>query len=411
MPLIDDIGAVPFSTQKQFTTVKSEPAPGSTFCGDTIEALRTALLAAGWNQLQALRPAGRIVYPFGFPATSAMGSGVVGCGASWVVITTALKSYRYSSYILGQSTSGGDCSQFPLASTPGGSLANLAMAITLTSPYTATLTLQPDGITYVIDLVAKVAGPPSNYDSVVGDGRFGIGSGAIVGGGYQFESVGSSYYQVTITGQIGVAGEQVIGFGVNLGPGGSTQTVSYFVGTNSVAEFSIAANPYSFAMFDGVNPVHSIAVLSPDISTAEGFTSAYAVAIVGPGNLTSEIMWDGNTGPTTTSLDGFPSTFGDDFDGPGVLCLRGMAGIPLYTLDGRPLSIAAYLFMGAGPLRAGHSPFVIGKLWDCAVITDAVEVGGFYTLGGRAWVCIASQNGSGSRARASLLFCINDNGL
>lgn len=407
-PLIEDIGLVPYSTAKQMAKIFNKPTVARTFTADIIDGLKDAMVASNWTLNSTTRAKATISYPTGFPFFAGTVTGDCGCSAVSVIIRTLAGDFTFCPCAAGSTLSGATCNQFYLGTNPFDSLTNLATAISLKSPYIATLVLTSGGF-YVIELEAKIAGPQPNYNRVIADGRFGVSSGLTVGGGYILESTASSDYTVTIGGGLGVAEEQGVQFDCLIGPSGSEGTASYYLGTSGVGSYIIAADPSAFAILDAVSALHSFACFSPQIDTAQGFTAAYAVAVIGPNNLTTQLMWEGFSSPTSVSLDGPPWTGGDIKAGPGVLCLRSYAGgIPLVGLDGRPLATAAYLFMGQGP---GGTGAAVGKLWDCIVLNDFLVVGSTYQNLGRSYLVIAANDGAGGRSRGSLLFCINDNGL
>jgi len=401
MPLIDNIGVVPYSAKKGSSKVRSQPM----FASAIIEALKTQLVACGWTLAEAIPASATIEYPLGFPF-SLGGSGLVGCGGTTVIITTPFAQFRYCPYQPGQTPVGIGCFQFALGATGIDSLANLCTVISATSPYNATLNLAGN----VITLTSKIVGPFSNFDLVSADGRFGVTGGNIDGGGYTLESVGSSPYSVNLLGTfgIGIPPPMVVQMNFTLGPSGTQGTVSYNLGIGA-SEYTVVANPYSFAIFDGVDPFNSLAAFAPCVPTSEGFTEAYCAFVVGPANLTDQLMWGGGPEgqPSTNSLDASPATFADNRRGPGVLCLRATPGFPAFTLNGQPVVIAAYAMLAAS---RSVEPTVVGKLWDCLVLSNTMVVGGQFETGGRTFLCIASQDGTSGKSPASLLFCIDDNG-
>ncbi len=403
MPLIDDISVVPYSTKKGVSQVRST---GSRFSAAIIEALKEQLVACGWNLTGSQGAVGTVSYPTGCPYTAGTGTGLVGCSGTWVAITTPFAVYRYCSYVPGQTPVGVGCFQFPLGTTPAGSLANMCTVISATSPYIATL--QTIGGILVVVLTAKLLGPSGNFDAISADGRFGVGSENTSGGGYTLSSVGTSPYSVTMTGIFGFGTEEDVLFSFTLGPSGHTGPAAYALGTSGVSDYTIVANPYSFAIFNGTDALHSLAAFAPCIPTAEGFTGAYCVFIVGPYNLPNQLMWRGGPGdqPCTVSLDAAPITAADNRRNPQVLSLRAEV-FPSVTLNGQPLITAAYAMMSG--THAGE-PTVVGKLWDCMVLTSPMQIGATLQTFGREYVCIASQPVSGGNTPSSLLFCIDDHG-
>lgn len=404
MPLIDDIAVVPYSAKKGTAQIP----PSTTFAADLMTAMAQLLVACGWNLLDTLPASNVIEYPFGFAFAPGTGSGVQGCTGNWLVINTPTVSYRFSSYSPGWTTVPGPCIFFQLGTTPAASLANLALAISTYTPYNAVLTVSP---TLLITITAKVAGPDRNFDTIAADGRYGVTSGLTAGGGYVVQSVGTSPYAVTVTGQLVGVNTEGVQFDFAIGPTTPTDlvgTVTYKLATNGANPYTVVANPYSFAAFDGSSIQNSLAVFAPCIPTAEGFTAAYCVFVVGPGNLTDRLMWGGGAlgQADSISLDAAPITLADTLRGPGVLSLR-VGGLPAFTLNGQPLLTAAYAMMA--PSYSG-TPGIVGKLWDCAVLTNTLEIGGTFENGGRTYICIAAQDGTNTNTNSSLLFCMNDNG-
>lgn len=401
MPLIDDISVVPYSTKKSMVTVLTLAS------WNVIQSIANQLVACGWD-LDSSTPASIIIsYPLGFPS-SLGGSGTVGCGGNWIVITTSTATYRYCAYEPGQSPAPNGCFMFAYGGTGYASVVNLAAAISLSlAPYTATVTT-PGGI-LTLTLTADVTGPFSNFDQIAADGRFGVTSGFTSGGGYTLSSVGTSPYTVSITSVFGAGFPQpeLIQFTFSIGPSGMIGSVSYTIPA-AVAQYYIVGNPYSFAVFDGITPDNSIAAFAPCIPAAEGFTGAYCVFIVGPSNLTYQLMWQGGPEgqPCTNSLDNYPVTFADSTRGPGVLVLRAGNQAAL-TLANQPIITAAYSFLSGS---FSGAPSITGKLWDCVVTSQVLPIGSTLQYVMRDFVCIASQSGLSGATPASLLFCINDNG-
>src|ERR1035441_3583528 len=268
MPLIDDIGAIPFSAKKQTITVKNYGTPAFTFSAAIIESIAGLCAECDWTIVQGRSASTVIYYPTGFPSFPGFTSGACGCAGNTVTIVTPMAAYGYSPYVAGQTPVGTTCHQYPLGTTALGSLENLALAISGTSPYNAAaFALLAGG--YIITLEAKTTGPANNYDQVLVDGRFGTTNGNTMGGGYILQSNGSSVYQVTITGQYGFGSSHVVEIDVSMtgGPGG---VVSYSIDGQRSEEHLIVANPFSFALFDGVG-AQDFAVFSPTSSAAEGF--------------------------------------------------------------------------------------------------------------------------------------------
>jgi hypothetical protein len=410
MPLIDQIGVTPYSTKKQFVTV--ENAADGYFVADVINQFSTTLQACGWNLVSSIPPSATISYPTGYVGFTGTGSGSVGCSAYVLTIETLTDIYYFCSYAPGQTPVPRGCIMFELGSDGYHSLESLCAAVNSVTNsagqqlFNASVAMAGP-ITLVVTVQAVLYGPDFNYVIVLGDGRFGVSSGQMLGGGYAFQSVGSSVYTVEITGSVGTGNQQVIVFQVTAAPSTvAATTVQYTIpGTNG--SYQIIANPYCFSIFD-VNTTESLGVFSPCIPSAEGFDSAYCVVVAPPSQQFNEILWDGFFIPAAAALDAPITAWGANTSGPGTLALRSNpGGLPLYSLSTQPLSTAAYLFTAASVFG---EPYVIGKFWDCIVIHAAMTVGSTYVNGSRNYVVIASQDGSGAKTQASLLFCFDDNG-
>jgi hypothetical protein len=400
-PLIDNLATVPYSTKKGAVRV----LPSGTFSADLINALAQFLPFCGWTLANILTPTCIISYPFGFTFAPGSGSGIQGCSGNWVVINTPTKSYRFSSYSPGWTTSPGNCIFFELGSTPALSLASLCAAITAYTPYTATLT--GSGPAYVVTLTANLPGPTRNFDTVAADGRYGITSGLVTGGGFTLDSVGSSPYSVDLIGDLVGVNTQGVRFNFILGPSLSSGPANFVIETDGSSAMNVVADPYSFALWDEGNNNNSIASFAPCVPTSEGFSAAYCVFVIGPGNLTFQLMWQGSRigQPCSVALNRSPISLADSLRGPQV-CVPRVGGFPGLTLDNQPLTTAAFAMMAD---NFGATPAVVGKLWDCIVQTQTATLGSTIVFGGRTFVCISSQAGSGVSS-ASLFFCINDSG-
>jgi hypothetical protein len=409
-PLIDDVGVIPFSTKKGSRVVINDPAITSTFCTDVIGAYYGLLLQCGWTVVSAQKATATIEYPLGFPFTSSTGTGDCGCSAGWVVIHTPIADYVYCSYVPGQTPVGVSCTMFPLDTTALGSLTNLALAISLTSPFDAVVSsILPTG--YQITLTANQAGPGSNFATVAADGKFGVTDGTFFGGGYTFASTGPIPYQVRMYGVPGLTGDEqrlAMDFAFDTGviPLGGCQ---YVLSTINVGQYTLFANPYSFGLIDQTPDntpfeARSLFCAAPCIPTNEGFADAYAVVVIGPHNLRTKTAYDGNGAPITVCLDANAQTFGGVEGFPRLLALRS-PNVLLNSPDGAPVQQAAYLMMAPG---ANQTPVVVGKLWDCAVVNDVVLDG--MTIGGRTFIALGSTPGTSANTRSTLLFCVADQG-
>lgn len=357
-----------------------------------INGFKSLLPAVGWTKTANLKATATVSYPTGFPFVDGgtiTPKRTVGCQATPFL---SVAGVGFQLYDPGRETPPGlaSCIFVPMDVTAGGSIANLATAVSTGTDFNATV-ITLSATSYVLALEAKTGGPEWNFLHVAGDGRWGTiasDAGNTVGGGYTFESAPeASVYQVSITGVLSVFGQLSFVFTLDGGP------AQYILATN---QYRLVANGYGFLMQSPDKD--GIFCMAPAKPAGEGFDdAAYAVFVLGPGTFRDATYWYGHGGPITTALDTAATTFSNTGGWPRLLALRA-PGPPLFTPAGKPVIIAAYVMFGTGPLSGAS---VVGKLWDCAVVSDVITHGA--TIDGQPFVTVSSQDGASGQTASSLL--------
>ena len=170
----------------------------------------------------------------------------------------------------------------------------------------------------------------------------------------------------------------------------------------------MVANGCSFAGFDGSasslsnRSAVNVAAFAPFVPPNQDYTSQYAVFVLGPPNLRLGTNWGfyGSTGvlgtaaPQNSSSGGFPR----------MLAYR-QPGVALTTPDGRPLITTAYVQFGdANTNPSGGEQGVVGILWDCAMVGDALS--GSTVIAGQKYLVLASSNGADGSTVSTLVMAI-----
>jgi len=378
-----------------------------------ILALHDMLPSCGWTVKKALKATTVIDYPLGFPIATGppiMPLAPVGCGGFLTVGGQAFSIYNPNTET---PIPGAPCAFSPLGPTAADGLTTLTNLISASTPFNATFS-NLGGTHYQIQLEAIVGGPVANGAVIITDGRWGEAAAPTSGGGYTFESAaGAAVYQVSVFLILSTFGNLAFDFLIN----GNEPKQRYqldIVGNtgHGVGNYQIVCNGYGFAIFqDPVQgePFRSVALFAaapyrplasdPDISKYEVFDAGvYAVAIAGPPANRLSLVW--STG-CTTALDGDATTFSNSGGVPRVLAMRAPTADSLLTQYGAPLVIGAYIMFGTGPTSSAN---VIGKLYDCAVIHQAVQ--GIVLIQGQRWLPISIQQNTGGVTPSTLLMCI-----
>ncbi len=404
--LIDPL-AIQFSPKRGYTTV-----PGDQL--SVIEAWKVLLTSVGWTLLASPKAVAFVSYPLGLPVfigTPGGGSHVVGCGP---FIT--IGSLSFSLIGPGDTPAANTgCVFVQIGTSSLGTALNLASAITDSSDFNATAVFV-SGSLYRIDLEAKTGGPAGNAINVIGDGRFGIGSGRTSGGGYKLESGdGASVYQCQLTYENNAFGNLLFAFTLNNSPAQyALQQAGDSISGPSVADYTIVANRHSFGLFhdpDSVSgaPYRACSLFAmapfipgpgdPTIADGEVFpVTSYAVFILGPGSFRNSCVWTGGQG-VTTCLDSYAFSYSNAGGWPRLMAIRS-AGAPLLTPAARGLVTGALVMMGK---NVDSGAALIGKMWDCAVIHDNV---GASIIQGQRFIPLSGQASAGGSLGVTLMMCV-----
>ena len=395
-PLIDPMSIVYSNARaKKVTDSGSQQA--------VIRAFKSLLPAVGWSVTGNGKAVASVQFPFGAPQSAGGTSPTIRPAGCQATPFFSLGGATFSLYDPASESPapGAQCTMVAMGTTGGGTLDALASAITSGTPWNATVAV--DGSGFRLDVEAKNAGPDFNLVHVQGDGRWGTiatNGGNTVGGGYTFRSKAdpeSAQYEVSITGIVSVFGNISLEFNFN------GNLVQYIL-TESGGSYTILANGFGFFIFlpgdDGSYPFvnHSLFCMAPKMPGAEQFASStYAVFICGPRTFRDATYWFGRSGLITTVLDSGPNTYSNTGGWPRILALRS-PGPALHTPANKPVITAAYVCFGQGP---SSTAYVIGKLWDCAVVSDLIAAGA--TINGQPFITVSSQNGASGATASSLV--------
>ncbi len=387
-----------------------------------IEAFADLLPSVGWTLVQSIKATAQVDYPLGYPAVAdtnvATPKLTVGCRPfPWLTVggTTFTLYDPYKE----QPISGAHCIFVAKDTTAFGGLSNLADAVTDNTPFDGAAVSDSGGLHLII--TAKLGGSAYNGVGVIGDGSFGVATGFTEGGGYEFESDDqggdASVYSVSITARESI---MRLYFDFALQVTSPVQTVQYILHSvpqisPDIEQYNIAANGSSFAIWDQTDDFFfppdlrqtSLFAAAPYKPASEGFDPlAYAVFIAGPHTLRRGTSWGGPIGfSATTCLDDVPHTYGSATGGfPRCLVLRS-PGPALLTPSGKPVTIGAYVAFSKNPASTTEPIRVVGKLLDCAIVQDVIDVG--LSIGGHRLIKLGSQDGSNGYTRSSLVMAID----
>jgi hypothetical protein len=393
------------------------------------------LLSAGWTLAEGLHAQGTITYPLGFPITDGvtiLPKTVVGCSAPPGILTIAGQQYSfYDSFkqIPGSTTA---CIFVEEGLDNAGSLANLIAAVNLSGIWFAVGT-HVSGVNYRVDFTATITGPLLNEETI--DGNAVTGATQTWGGGYRLQSSSSSnsavYRCATYAANRNGAGDDylngdlVFEFTINgdtviyqllndiqgtLGDMGS-------LGVGAVPQYTIVANPFGFCVFDVPHNTTShifrfisIFAMAPyfpvagEVPAGEVFVPAYAVFVLGPNTVGGSPAWGGSS---TMSLDAPPFQHVDKNPAARALCYQSLSN-PLLTVYGVPMFYGPYVQFGSDPTNSDPA-WVVGKLWDCAIVTDFVAIGA--GLDHKDFLAIGSSSGAGAQTVGSFLMASGTSGV
>ncbi len=390
------------------------------------------LESVGWTRVGSLHATGSLTYPLGAPISDGIDTfpkTVVGCSASPGFFSIGIQHYSlYDPFhqVPGTTTA---CTFVPMGTTYAETFDNLVFAVSSLSGWFATYVFN-GGVSYTVNIEAVSAGPEFNELLVASNG-FASGTDVTHGGGWTMRSSGdstSTVYDCTMTaanrngaGDNYLAGLLQFDFTINGG------VVTYqllndvqgslgfmgALGVGAVPAYQLIANPYGFAVFD--NPrdytTHQFRTISlfamapyfptEDVPSSEIFVPADAVFIIGPNNIGGYPSWNNaNMSPSTMALDDVPFQTSGFNPSARLLALRSPV-FQLYTAYGIPLYIGAYVQYGAAGAETDPA-WVVGKLWDCALVTTFVGGDGV-VLGDRQFLMIGYGNGVNAQTVVSFL--------
>lgn len=376
---------------------------------EIINGLYNILLGVGWTVSASLKATCDVQYGIGFPIVDGGTSSpkrTVGCAATPFL---QIGAATYQIYDPGRESPdpSGTCTFVPLKTTAIDSINSLAGSLS-NSGFVGTVEVVTPS-SFILHIEAIEPGPNFNFIHVQGDGRWaGIGSNAgnTAGGGYEFQSVlepETTQYKVQVFGFPTNNGNITLIFELN-------GTATFWISEDQQYEF--IANGFGFLIHvpgdsGGSYPFDNRAIfaMAPKMPASENFNpSTQALFVVPARSFEFVTYWYGQLGNpgVMTALDGPPVIFANSGGWPRLLCYRA-PGPPLLTPVGKPIVIAAYVMFGNG---TGSGAEVIGKLWDCAVVTDEALLGGM--VNGQRFATVSSMpGGSGQTASALLMFAPN----
>jgi hypothetical protein len=370
-----------------------------------INAWATQLQAAGWTLIESLHASASVTFPLGVPISDGVETfpkTVVGCNAPPGFLSIGAQEYSlYDPYhqIPGSTTA---CIFVPMGLTYADTLDNLAAAIN--AGFWVAVIVPNSPVSFTLNLTALAAGPEFN-ELLVQSSGFLSGTAVTAGGGWKLRSAGdssSAVYDCAMTaadrdgaGDNYLAGLLKFDFTINgehvvyqlLNDVQGTLGFMGALGVGAVASYTLIANPYGFAVFDQPRDTTthqyraiSLFAMAPYFPTAndsaesESFVPAYAVCVIGPNQIGGSPCWNNaNMAPNTQSLDDVPFLSNGINPGARVLALRSPV-FALHTVYGVPIFMGAYVQFGSNDQETDPA-WVVGKLWDCAVVSDFVATG------------------------------------
>lgn len=379
------------------------------------------LESCGWTTTDTISAVGSVTYPLGAPVTAGVDiipKTVVGCNTPPGILTIGNQEYSLYDPFVQIPGSTTDCHFVEMGLTAADTLGNLVDAINTDAVWFAVL-VHVTGVNYRIDVTATTGGPL--FNEIKMDGNIITGSTITYGGGYRMVSANdtsSTQFAVTLTcANRGGAGDDYLNgllkfdFEIN----GTVKTFQLLnnlqgtkgffgaLGVGAVLQYTITACPYGFAIFDlphDTNPSSfrtiSLFCMAPyfpttDVPDSETFVPGYAVFVIGPNQIGGSPEW--HNGPSTMALD--DNAFDTFSSNPTARLLSLRAPLfPLYTIFGVPIFLCPYVMFGSRPTNSDHA-WVVGKLWDCALVTDYVAEGA--DLDGKDFLAIGHSDGSGAK--------------
>jgi hypothetical protein len=380
------------------------------------------LESVGWDRTDSLQATASVTFPLGAPITdgiTVIPKTVVGCNAPPGILTIGGQEYSLYDPFKQEPGTTTDCHFVQEGLTSADTLGNLVDAINTDAVWFAALAYN-GGVSWTLTITATSGGPIFNEYFV--NGNIISGSTTTYGGGYKMTSSGattSAQFSCTLTSaNRGGAGDDYLNgllkFDFLINGGAVTyQLLDYLQGTlgfmgalgvGAVPQYTIIANPFGFAVFDKPHDLGngtlyrfiSLFCMAPFFPTAvevpytETFVPAYAVFVLGPNTVGGTPAWNLQAA-STMSLHDDPFQRFDKNPYARALCYQTLS-LPLLTFYGVPMYYGPYVQFGSQPTNSDPA-WVVGKLWDCAIVTDYVAVGA--ELDDRDFLAIGGSDGSG----------------
>ncbi len=402
-----------------------------------INAWAALLSAHGWTQIQAIQAQVSATFPLGVPITDGVlvlplitvncspFPGSFAIGGQWFTFYDPFK----------QSPGTGACIFVPEDLTYAGSMDNLAAAINGSTPWAATVVAN-SSVSFTLNLVADAGGPDYNFIIVQSSGLT-SGVGRSFGGGYKMRSSNLSnsaqFECACINPDSGGALDNYLGgniqfiFTIN-GSNTSTAILDSLQGTlgfmgslgvGAVPFYTIIANPYGFAVFDNPRDVttHFLRVISvfamapyfptpAEVPPTENFVPAYAVFCIYPNQIGGPPSWNNPfMQGSQMCLDGsLFSAYG--FNPSARLVAYRSPTNPLLGPNGVMFHYGAYVQFGSMPANTDPA-WVVGKLWDVAIVTDFVDTDAI--IDGKGFLTMGYSDGSGDFTVCTVMMCSDQN--
>ncbi len=402
-----------------------------------INAWAALLGSHGWSQVEALHSKATVTFPLGVPITDGVlilplvtvncspFPGSLAVGAQWFTFYDPFK----------QQPGTGGCIFVQEGTTYAASMANLATAIAGATAWIPTVVAN-SSVSFTLNFEALPGGPDFNFVIIQSSGLT-SGSDRSNGGGYRMRSSNLSnsaqFDCACINANSNGAGIDYLGGNIEFiwtinGQNTSMAILDSLQGTlgtmgslgvGAVPFYSIIANPYGFAVFDEPRDVttHFLRAISvfcmapyfptPDeVPPTENFVPAYAVFVIAPNQIGGAPSWNNPfMGSSVMCLDGpLFTTYG--FNPSARLVAYRSPTNPLLSPNGVMFHYGAYCQFGSMPTNTDPA-WVVGKLWDVAIVTDFVDTDAI--IDGKGFLTMGYSDGSGGFTLCTVMMCSDQN--
>jgi hypothetical protein len=368
-----------------------------------LDAVRDALVDAGWTQTDSTPAQAAFIFPYGPPvAIPLVPAAPSGATANRAIIT--INGLSFVMYDASRQLPGSDPNTVYVAmgSTVDGSTTNLANAIDSDSDFSVT-TIDADGdYSRTINLEAKVAGTEYNSEAVHGgiselSGRpfFATPTTQPVNGGWVVRSTLASgeWLECWMYGSAATNSNRP-SFEFRCSTGGATPTFNLDqLGAGSEIGFSIIANQFQFLIFQDTrdqagSAAQSLFASQPWVKPGKGCSYAAIIS-----RTTREALQFGGGG-WSVARDGELSTVIalGNYNGayPGFYVL-GSPSADLTTSHGFYIISNAYIGSPEGlAADVGGQARIVGLAWDAIAMNRNAELDEVFEYRGRLWHCVFS---------------------